>query len=74
MTKVHRVVLLVVDDDNLNADGVRSVIENVRYPNHCIAPRVMQINTCEVEWTDDHPLNRSATVRSAFAEMFGEEP
>lgn len=70
-TKVHRIVLLVVDDDNLGTAGVKNVIENVRYPNHCIAPLVISCETKEVEWTDEHPLNNADTMRQVFAEMFG---
>lgn len=68
--KVHKIVLFVVDGDDLGAPEVKSVIENQRYPNHCIAPRVMAVETQEVEWSDDHPLNNSDTKREAFARLF----
>lgn len=67
--KVHRVVLRVDDDDDLGPDGVRSVLENQRYPNHCIRPQVVAINSADVDWTDDHPLNRERW-QYAFDEMF----
>jgi len=70
MTKIHKVTLLIVDHDDLGADGVKDVIENVHYPNHCIGPSVMQVDTREVEWTDDHPLNKRDTWRATFASMF----
>lgn len=70
-TKVHAVLLMVVDHDDLGADRVADVIQNVRYPNHCIAPRVMRIDTKEVDFSDEHPLNQSATSRRMFFEMFG---
>lgn len=70
MTKVHRIVLLVVDDDNLGADGVRKVLENARH--HCISPQVMACETREVEWSDEHPLNMTTTQRDAFEELFGD--
>lgn len=71
MTKVHRVTLLIVDHDDLGIEDVRDVIENARYPNRCIAPRVMASETREVEWSDEHPLNRASTEAPAFAELFG---
>ena len=49
--------LLVVDSDDLGEDEVQYVLERTRYPNHCIAPRVMETRTREVDWSDDHPLN-----------------
>lgn len=72
MTKVHKITLLVVDTDDLGADNVREVLENARYPNHCIGPSVMDIQTREVEWSDDHPLNKRVTVRSEFERLFAE--
>ncbi len=72
--KVHKVVLLVVDTDNMGAEGIKEVVESERYPNRCISPRVMAVETRDVEWTDAHPLNRSATSRAEFARLFGGSP
>lgn len=68
--KVHKVTLLVIDTDDIGAAGVKEVLENTRYPNHCIGPRIMQIQTREVEWSDDHPLNNRNTQARAIAELF----
>lgn len=68
--KVHRVTLLVVDTDDLGADEVKVVLENTKYPNHCIGPSVMQVDTVEVEWTDEHPLNRRDAKRAEFERLF----
>lgn len=67
--KVHRVVLMVVDDDDLGADGVKSTLENQRYSNHCISPQVVTIDSKSVKWTDEHPLNREG-CQQAFEKMF----
>lgn len=69
-TKVHKVTLLIVDHDDLGAQEVASVLENSRYPNHCICPQTMLVQTAEVDWDDDHPLNRRATRREAFDKLF----
>lgn len=69
-TQVHRIVLLVVDHDDLGANGVIDVLENVRYPNHCIYPKVMTVDTCVTDWTDDHPLNSDRTMQKEFEKMF----
>lgn len=74
MTKVHKVTLLIVDHDNLGARGVVETLENHRYPNHCIAPGVMSIETQEVEWSDDHPLNNRKTQAAAAQNLFGARP
>ncbi len=70
MTKIHKIVLLVIDHDDVGASGVQTVIESSHYPNHCIAPRVMSIETHETEWSDEHPLNHPRTRREVFEEMF----
>lgn len=67
---VHRIVLLVVDHDGLGQQEVIDVLENARYPNHCIAPSVMQIDTAEVEWSDGHPLNHGDTTAEEFDRLF----
>jgi hypothetical protein len=69
-TEVHRVVLYVVDHDQVGAAGVREMLEYTRYPNRCIAPHVVSVETQAVEWDDDHPLNTRATAAAAFAELF----
>ena len=69
-TKVHKVTLYIVDHDQLGHEGVVETIESTRYPNRCISPHVVDIETKEVEWSDDHPLNQTATCQIAFDELF----
>lgn len=69
-TKVHKVTLFIVDHDDINVNGVVSALENTCYPNRCIRPHVMSIETKEVEWDDEHPLNSIANKKSAFSELF----
>ncbi len=68
--KVHRVVLCVVDHDEVN--DLQSLIENVNYPNDCIMPDVQRIDTVEVDWPEDdaHPLNYEATRGAEFERLF----
>jgi hypothetical protein len=70
-TKVHKVELLIVNTDNVTEESIISMIENARYPNHCIDPQVKHIETREVDWNDDHPLNKQATSEAAYQELFG---
>lgn len=69
--KVHKVTVLVVDHDDLGAEDVQIEMETVRYPNHCMYPRVMEMQTVEVDWSDDHPLNKRDTWREEFKRLFG---
>lgn len=68
--QVHKVTLMVVDHDGLGADGLQAVLEETRYPNRCISPRVAQVATVEVGWVDDNPLNYEATWRAEFERLF----
>lgn len=67
---VHRVVMLVVDTDRLGAEAVRTELENARYPNDCLSPRVLTVETQTVEWFDGHPLNHAHTTPAAVASLF----
>ena len=70
--KVHKVTLMIVDTDQLGAKDVREVIENARYPNHCIGPKVMQIESREIEWDEgNHPINFRDTSAQEFVRLFG---
>lgn len=72
--KVHKIVLLVINNDDIETDQeIVNIIENVNYPNDCLSPHVMAISTREVEWSDDHPLNKSDTQEAAFRELFNDK-
>lgn len=56
--QVHKVIITIIDLDEVGADEIVEVIENTHYPNRCINPHVFTIETVEIgEWNDDHPLN-----------------
>jgi len=71
--QVHKVVLLVVDHDGIGVEEVADLLTEARYPNHCMMTSVMHIETREVDWSDDHPLNAGGdTLRGEFGRLFGE--
>ncbi len=70
---VFKVELLVIDTDGLGEEGMKVEIENVRYPNHCLSPRVMNVEGREIEWTDAHPLNQRDTQEAEYNRLFGLE-
>jgi hypothetical protein len=69
--KAVKVEILILDFDGLGEDEIISVIENTRYPNHCISPDVKSIESVEIEWDDNHPLNMKSTCDDAYNELFG---
>lgn len=71
--KVHRLTVLIIDFDDVGAIGCKDILQETRYPNDCIGPRVLKIETRETKWDgDDHPLNCSATQKMAVRELFGD--
>jgi hypothetical protein len=55
--KAYLVTVLVVDHDEVGS-GLQEIIENTKYSNRCINPRVIDLLEAEIgEWDDDHPLN-----------------
>jgi hypothetical protein len=70
--QVHKIVLTVIDFDGLGQQGVINELENARYPNRCIAPKVRAADTRDCgEWSDDHPLNKRDTADAEMARLFG---
>lgn len=69
--KVHRIVLSVIDFDNLGAEEVCSVLAGTHYPNDCISPKVIEIKTADCgEWGDEHPLNNRQTFAAELNRLF----
>lgn len=69
--KVMKIEILVIDFDGVGEDGIKSVIENSRYPNRCINPEVKDIKTVDIgEWSDDHPLNNMTTCDEEYKRLF----
>ena len=67
---VYRVELLIIDHDDIGAEEIKDVIENVSYPNDCMWPSVMSIEKRTVKWSDDHPLYGDDTQHKEFKRLF----
>lgn len=68
--KAYKVELLIVDHDDVG-DEIPNIIKNQKYPNYCISPNVMSVQSVDIgEWFDGHPLNKrdkqGAYYRQAF--------
>ena len=69
--KAYKIDLLVIDHDDVGAENIRDIITNESYPNRCISPRVMMIETKDIgEWTDEHPLNKRDTSFLEYLKLF----
>jgi hypothetical protein len=69
--KAYKVTLLIIDHDKLGKEAIVNEIENVRYPNRCLSPSVMSIQSREIgEWSDNHPLNFQSRYKAEFNKLF----
>lgn len=69
--KAHKITLLITDHDEVGEAEIRELLENGRYPNHCIDPKVMAFETAEIgEWHDDHPLNKFDQQEAEYQRLF----
>lgn len=69
--KVHKLTVMVIDHDEVGADEAKHVIETARYPNRCIMPHVMNVETANIgEWREDHPLNQIPEQEAEFERLF----
>lgn len=67
---VYKIELCVLDFDCLGEEEIKRVIENQKYPNYCISPVVKTIESREIEWSDDHPLNKQTTADDEYRRLF----
>lgn len=67
--KVYKVELMIIDHDGVG-DEIKDIIENQKYPNHCISPEVIKILSADIgDWDDDHPLNKKDKWKSYYESL-----
>lgn len=70
---VFKVELMIIDTDNIGGEEIKEMIENQKYPNYCISPRVMQVEKREIQgFGDKHPLNK-LDCEEEFNKLFNKE-
>ncbi len=71
--QVHKLIVTVIDFDELGMQSVIDVLTNTRYSNDCIAPHVLSAETRDCgEWSDEHPLNNTKTEAAEIARLFAD--
>lgn len=67
----YKIELMIVDLDQCGPDEILSLLENARYPNRCIRPKVMKVTEADIgEWHDDHPLNLCDQTKAEYERLF----
>lgn len=73
--EVLKVEIVIVNHDNVDAQEIVDIFESrSMYPNDCISPRVIGIDSRKIDYTDDHPLNSrdGGKVLESFTRLFDE--
>jgi len=69
--KAYELTIQIIDLDEIGAAEIQAVLENARYPNRCVSPKVLSIREADIgEWSDDHPLNHTATADAEWRRIF----
>ena len=73
-TNVYIVAVAIIDHDQLGEEEIKLLIENTRYPNHCMNPKVLEVDQRSVDWHDEHPLNNRNTQMEELCRLFNKNP
>lgn len=69
--KAYKITLLFLDFEDIGPQEAKSLIENARLPSRIDPGTVMDLQEADIgEWSDDHPLNKRATMSEAFRALF----
>ena len=69
---VFKIELMVLDFDNIGAEGIKDELENTKYANRCISPTVKGVESRAISWSDEHPLNHRDTADEEYRRLFSE--
>lgn len=64
--KVYKIEVMVLDFEGVGEEEIEHVIAN----NKFLSAHVMDSKSKEIEWSDDHPLNRCGTMARAYTDLF----
>lgn len=68
--KVYKLEVIVIDHDDVG-DEMKDILENQKYPNWCLSPHVIKMESIDIgEWDDDHPLNNKRLFSSYIRNIF----
>jgi hypothetical protein len=72
MVNAYLLKILIVDHDEVGEEDIKTLVEDVKYPNRCLSPTVLSIVGKDVgEFDDDHPLNDTRTIPDEVKRLFG---
>ena len=64
--KAYKLEILIIDNEDRGIDNIKEIIESNRY----VYPQILECNEFDIgEWSDDHPLNHSATQKEYISKF-----
>jgi hypothetical protein len=64
--KAYKIEILVLDFEDSGEESIRNLVEESRHLN----AKVMSLRSVDVDWSDEHPLNKSGTSARAYQDLF----
>lgn len=72
--KSYKIELLINDHDEVGAEEIKTILEEQKYPNWCIAPLVADVKEADIgEWSDEHPFNKRDQFKAHMDKVFPNE-
>lgn len=64
--KAYKVELLIIDNEEVGQENIKYYLENTKY----VYPKVMDIKSVDIDWIDEHPLNKIDTIKEEYNKLF----
>ena len=68
--KAMKLEVLIIDFDGLGENEVKHALQGGRFANRCISPDVKSVESVDLDWDDDHPLNMRDTCDDEYLKLF----
>ncbi|RKW71281.1 hypothetical protein [Bacillus sp. L75] len=67
--KVYKIEVMVLDFEDVGEAEIKQQIENNRF----LHARAVNSKSKEIEWSDEHPLNKCGTMARTYTDLFAKE-
>ncbi len=64
--KAYKIEILVLDFEDSGEEAIKDLVERSRHLN----AQVMSSKSVDIDWSDDHPLNKCGTSARAYQDLF----
>lgn len=71
---IYKLEVYIYDFDEVGEKDIKNYLENTKYPNHCMHPKVASMEKRTVfDWDEGHELNKLKTQEQALKNLFSKE-